>query len=279
MKGKMKFVSLVFLALECCLLKTAIAKTDVPVDILVNENYILTGVSPIIRNGTVLAPIRDFSNALGCMEVYWEQGTKTASVVYSDKTIKLQAKSNMAEVDGEEKQLAAATEIINGSMMVPIRFMAENFNCDVKWNSKTYTVEISADNYEVASEHIDRTYTSDELFWLARIIHAEAQGESMDGKLGVGNVILNRVKSNEFANTIYEVIFDQTNGVQFTPTANGAIYNNPEKDSYIAAKNALRGKKIVGDSLFFCNPKISTNFWIMNNRKYYKTIGGHDFYL
>ena len=119
----------------------------------------------------------------------------------------------------------------------------------------------------------------DEIFWLGRIIEAESSGEPASGKVAVGNVILNRVKSNEFPNTIYTVIFDRTHGVQFEPIMNGSIYNTPSAESMISAKRALRGENIAGNSLYFLNPRTAANSWISNNRPYYMTIHNHDFYL
>ena len=123
------------------------------------------------------------------------------------------------------------------------------------------------------------TQREDEVYWLSRVIHAEAQGESYQGKLAVGNVIMNRVTSHKFPNTLYQVIFDKQNGhTQFSPVLDGSIYNTPDKDSIRAANDVLNGSRPVGEALYFLNPKKSTNFWITANRKYMKTIGQHDFY-
>ncbi|MBO8138649.1 MAG: cell wall hydrolase [Desulfotomaculum sp.] len=120
---------------------------------------------------------------------------------------------------------------------------------------------------------------SDEVYWLARIIHAEAEAEPFIGKVAVGNVILNRVKSDIFPNTIYGVIFDKQYGyTQFSPVIDGRIYNNPSRESIEAAKAALNGYRPVGPALYFLNPNKSENFWIVKNRRYMTTIGKHDFY-
>ena len=58
----------------------------------------------------------------------------------------------------------------------------------------------------------------------------------------MGNVVLNRVASKQFPNTIYDVIFDTKYAVQFEPTANGTVYNTPSKDSISAAKRVLAGR-------------------------------------
>ncbi len=144
----------------------------------------------------------------------------------------------------------------------------------IKSNSSS-SIKSNNTNTEVAS----RGYREDDLYWLSRIIHAEAQGEPYEGKVAVGNVVLNRVKSNLFPNNIYDVVFDKQYGyVQFSPVIDGTIYNTPNRDSINAAKEALSGAKPVGTVLYFLNPQKATNFWIVENRKFAKTIGDHDFY-
>ncbi len=123
------------------------------------------------------------------------------------------------------------------------------------------------------------SYTQDDLYWLSRIAHAEAQGEGYSGMLAVANCVLNRVESYEFPNTIKGVIFDTKYGVQYQPTVNGAIYNTPSATAVNAAKAALEGVNNVGKSLYFFNPQKATSNWISKNRTYYKTIGNHAFYL
>ncbi len=120
---------------------------------------------------------------------------------------------------------------------------------------------------------------NEDLYWLSRIIHAEAQGESYKGKVAVGNVIINRVNSSKFPNTIKGVIFDKQDGyTQFSPVIDGSIYNTPDAESIKAATAVLNGERPVGNALYFLNPSKSTNFWIVNNRQYMTTIGLHDFY-
>ncbi|MBM7582270.1 N-acetylmuramoyl-L-alanine amidase [Caldicoprobacter guelmensis] len=120
---------------------------------------------------------------------------------------------------------------------------------------------------------------ADDLFWLARIIHAEAAGEPYIGKVAVGNVIMNRVKSPGFPNTVYGVIFEYYKGIpQFSPVQDGTIYNTPSGESYRAAQEAYYGLRPVGDALYFFNPAKASGSWIVRNRTYITTIGNHVFY-
>ena len=91
----------------------------------------------------------------------------------------------------------------------------------------------------------------------------------------MGNVVLNRVASPRFPNTVYEVIFQRN---QFTPTINGSIYRTPNAESVVAAKLCLEGVNTAGNSLYFVNPRVSPNSWAQRNRPYVATIGAHAFF-
>ena len=123
------------------------------------------------------------------------------------------------------------------------------------------------------------TTAATNLYWLSRIIHAEAEAEPYAGKVAVGNVVINRANSGTFASTIKGVIFEYSHGLpQFSPVADGTIYKTPSLISVQAAKAALAGERPVGTSMFFFNPDKSAGSWIVNNKTFVKTIGNHDFY-
>lgn len=122
-------------------------------------------------------------------------------------------------------------------------------------------------------------YNSADLYWLSRIIHAEAEAEPYKGKVAVGNVVMNRLKSSNFPNTIKGVIFEYYKGIpQFSPVEDGTIYNNPNQDSINAAKDALKGVRPVGVSEYFFNPDKAAGRWIVENKTYVMRIGNHVFY-
>ena len=109
-------------------------------------------------------------------------------------------------------------------------------------------------------------------------MYAEAGAESLDGMIAVGNVILNRVESDLFPNSIIDVIFDKKHAVQFTPTMTGGINNTPSELAVMAAKLALEGVNISGDSLYFVNPTIGLSDWFRRTRTFVVRVGNHDFY-
>lgn len=123
------------------------------------------------------------------------------------------------------------------------------------------------------------SYTSGDIYWLARIIEAEAGGEPYEGKVAVGNVVLNRVNSKDFPNTIYNVIFEYYGSIpQFSPVADGTIYNVPSPESMSAAIDAVNGIRPVGNSTYFFNPDKAAGSWIVQNKSPLGRIGGHVFY-
>lgn len=116
--------------------------------------------------------------------------------------------------------------------------------------------------------------TSD-LQLMARAINGEARGEPYEGQVAVGAVILNRVKSSQFPNTIAGVIYQSG---AFTAVADGQI-NAPIDESstvYKAAQDAMNGWDPTGGCIYYFNPATATNKWIWS-RPVVKTIGKHRF--
>ena len=251
---------------------------SMPISIYVNDKEIYTDSGAYIENGTTYIPIRAISNGMGIEDVSWDGKNRKATVKgYSKQEFYIG--KDYAYVNGEKIKMPAKAVIKNGRTMIPLRFFAENSDADVEWDNTLYAVKVTKAGVNVPLRYRANGYTSDDVMWLSRIVHAESEGEPVNGQIAVANVVLNRVKNSEYPNTIYGVIFDRNYGVQFQPVANGTIYNKPSLKSVYAAKQAVNGENYAGESLYFLNEKIATNFWIVNNRKYYQTINIHSFYL
>lgn len=110
---------------------------------------------------------------------------------------------------------------------------------------------------------------------MARAINGEARGEPYEGQVAVGAVILNRVKSSKFPNTIAGVIYQSG---AFTAVNDGQI-NKPISEGstvYKAARDAMNGWDPTGGCIYYFNPDTATNKWIWS-RPVVKTIGKHRF--
>lgn len=250
-----------------------------PVCVNVNGNYVKTNNHAYLSGDHTLVSFRDIGDIFSS-SVTWHPETASAKILSGGTSITVTNGKKQALVNGKNVILKTPATIVNDRFYVPLRFLAETFGAKVTWNATTLTANIVSDKASVPA-HLKGSapYSEDELYWLSRIVNAEAQGEINKGKVAVANVVLNRVESNEFPDTVYDVIFDRNYGVQFTPIADGSIYNNPTRASVIAAKRALLGEDVSRQCLYFLNPKTATNSWIPKNRKFYKTIGNHDFYL
>lgn len=164
----------------------------------------------------------------------------------------------------------------DGDLYVPLETAKRLTGFTIVFTPATATVTISGSFTPPASG--DSVYDPDALYWLSRIISAESRGEPLAGQIAVGNVILNRVRSTAFPNTIWGVIFDRKDGVQFTPVANGTVYAAPYWISTVAAKICLEGYSLSTSALFFYEPSKATSYWIENNRPYLFTVGHHRFF-
>ncbi len=116
-------------------------------------------------------------------------------------------------------------------------------------------------------------YDYQEVYNLAKIIHAEARGETFDGMVAVGAVVLNRVEDQQFPNTIEEVILQPR---QFSSVNDGQFNLEPNKTALEAAYIALIGMDPTNGCLYFYNPTIATVAWSFK-RKTEVVIGNHSF--
>ena len=112
-----------------------------------------------------------------------------------------------------------------------------------------------------------------EIYTLARLVHGEARGEPYVGKVAVAAVVLNRVRSASFPNTISSVIYQAG---AFDCVADGQINLTPDSDSIRAARDAMNGWDPTGGCLYYYNPATATNAWIWS-REVRLTIGDHAF--
>lgn len=116
-------------------------------------------------------------------------------------------------------------------------------------------------------------YTSSDLYLLAKCIYGEARGESYTGQVAVGAVVLNRVKSSQFPNTISGVIYQKG---AFTAVSDGQINLTPNQTAINAAQDAMNGWDPTYGCLYYYNPATATSSWIFS-RQTVTTIGKHVF--
>lgn len=234
---------------------------------LVQEDYIT------LRSTTYVA-LRSAGAALAPeARISWEGG----QAVLRSGTARLTARpgAQYVETAGEPLYVPYGVLARDGRVFLPVRVLAAALGAGVTWDPSSAAVTVTAGGGEAAPA---AGYSEEDLYWLSHIISAESRGEPLEGQIAVGNVVLNRVASREFPNTIKEVIFDSRWGGQFTPVRNGTIYQEPTAQSVIAARLVLGGADVAGKSLYFFAPALTSDRWISGNRTYVMTIGCHQFY-
>jgi len=152
-------------------------------------------------------------------------------------------------------------------------------NLDIIYTGETihtnHLMAVESDKADTAAKPlVSREYSSYEIDLLARLVRAEAQGEPFEGKVAVADVVLNRVKSPAFPDTIRGVIYQKG---QFQPVQNGQINKPADRDSIEAVSEALIGNgHLSGDSLYFYNPDTAASRWL-DSRTTTLAIGNHVF--
>ena len=222
-----------------------------------------------LDSGVTYVPLRALLNALGGWEVFWDSGQRAAVAVSGASRLTASPAAGTVTVDGDAR--TGRVYVQEGVTYVPLRAIAELLGGTVEWDRYFQGAAVTTPDAE---------HNAVDFYWLSRIISAESRGEPMEGQIAVGNVVLERVASEDFPDNIPDVVFQQADGiVQFEPVENGTVYMDPTDQSVEAARRTLSGEKSLEGAMFFYAPALSEGVWINGNRTYLTTIGCHRFYL
>ena len=250
----------------------AIPQQGWPVSVWLNGEAMPLSIPTVLDNGVTFISVYDFCTIMGC-NVEWRDGC--AVVTRKDELdMRCTPGAIYMTANGRALYLSTPARIINDRIMLPVRALATVFDMTVSWDGEIKRVYLNGGGLLKSGSSY---YDADTLYWLSRIISAEARGEPLNGQIAVGNVVFNRISDSQFPNTVYGVIFDRQNGVQFTPTETGDIYDKPKDISVLAAKLCLEGADYSCGATYFISEKV-TQCWAMSNKKLVTSIGGHRFY-
>lgn len=255
---------------------SAFPNGSLPVRLVLDGEEVLSGECALIHSVTYV-PLRSFSELVGADSVSWNPKTATATI--HKGSVAVQVTDGARYITASERCFYTVSPILNigDRLFVPVRPLAKALGLEVTWDNESRSAVLTFSEEELVTGN--RYYRADDLYWLSRIISAESAGESLEGQIAVGNVVLNRVRHRQYPNTVYGVIFDRVGGVQFSPVSMGTVYRTPSALSVVAAKICLEGTSLSENILFFMNPRIATSNWISRNRPFAFRIGNHDFYF
>lgn len=256
-------------ALLACVLALSVAvptyaEEEQPTVIEVTVNGETAWYTAELLGGTSYVPFYGGVTALRPdATVTWEDGIFTASAW--DFTMTCRIGDPCIVINGRYLYIPGGVRgWADGTALIPARTLALALGAWVDWTGK---VEFSTGGVPLTAE--GRPYDDETLDLLARVITHESGYQPLEGKMAVGNVILNRVNSPSFGSTVYEVVYSPN---QFP----GATNATPNEESILAARLVLEGANVVPDALYFNGAGKSC--WASRNKRLIRTIGGHSFY-
>ena len=247
---------------------------EVDPTLTVDGQPVSTDVAKTYRGDTTYVALVPMSKCLDSTILSkWDAGTRTATV-HNDKLVLKATVGNLyLTVNNRYFYAPEGIQIENGQVMVPLSALVKAFDGSLTWNGSTGITAVTRGSG--AAKFGEQYYNADDLFWLSRVIYTESGNQPLEGKMAVGNVVMNRVKHPSFPNTV-EGVLAQKN--QFTTYWSGHIArSSPNAESVIAAKLVLDGGVVeeVKNALYFDSAASS---WASRNRTCVAVIGGHRFY-
>lgn len=245
------------------------------------KQFVYVGGVPKCRgyriDGENYIPLRSFCGALNLgAVVIWDGGTETMQVTMTHLgqryTVTARAGDIYLYVNDRIVYLERPVVNYRGALLVPILPVCAAFG--VACEAAAERVSLEPTNLQICASGSE-VYPAEDLKWLSHIINAEAGNQSLEGKICVGNVVLNRVADENFPDTVRDVVFSPN---QFCPVKSGTIYCTPDADAIAAAKLCLEGVNLAGESTYFVNPVTGSTAWFRQNLTYLMTVGEHDFY-
>jgi N-acetylmuramoyl-L-alanine amidase len=240
----------------------------------VNGQAVSSEVSKTQRNGTTYVALASMAKELDpTVNVQWNAGSQTVTITSGKLNLSAQVGQLYLVANGRYLYIPEGVQAVNGQVTVPLSVVTEAFGATLSWNVSTGVVAVTRGSGGIQSG--EQYYNSDDLFWLSRVIYAESGNQPLEGQMAVGNVILNRVSSPIFPNSILGVLSQKN---QFTTYQSGRLANRtPNASSVIAAKLVLDGgvvEETEGAMYFDSTP----NSWASRNKTCVAVIGGHRFY-
>ena len=247
---------------------------EVDPTLTVDGQPVSTDVAKTYRGDTTYVALVPMSKCLDSTILSkWDAGTRTATV-HNDKLVLKATVGNLyLTVNNRYFYAPEGIQIENGQVMVPLSALVKAFDGSLTWNGSTGITAVTRGSG--AAKFGEQYYNADDLFWLSRVLDTESGNQPLEGKMAVGNGVMNRVKHPSFPGTI-EGVLAQKN--QFTTYWSGHIARStPNAESVIAAKLVLDGGVVeeVKNALYFDS---AANSWASRNRTCVAVIGGHRFY-
>ena len=204
----------------------------------------------------------------------WDGSTGTVTVNTANLTITARIGQQYVVANGRYLYLREGVGQSNGTVTVPMSIVTKAFDATLNWDVASGKILVQRGSGALMSG--DAFYNQDDLFWMSRVMFAEAGNQGLKGQMAVGNVVMNRVANPIFPNSIHGVLAQKN---QFSTYKGGALAKRtPTESCIIAAKLVLDGGVVeeVENALWF-DAKCSSS-WAARHKTHLATLGGHKFY-
>ena len=223
-------------------------------DVVDNRNVIpcqindtLWGDCPV-EDGMPWIGVEDLCRALG-LNVYSESGDGVFTLS-GDISFRAAAGDIYFVFNDRYILLETGVRMRGGQALLPVELISRCLGISARWDPVEWKVYIRAESV-TPLESGSSFYEDTDVYWMSRVIYAEAGNQPLLGQVAVGSVVMNRMASDELftdQNSVYDVIFAKN---QFEVVVNGMIYMEPGENACIAAKLALEGYDVADGALFF----------------------------
>lgn len=240
----------------------------------VDGEYVSVEVARVQHDGVTYVALAPMAKELDeSVQIGWDGSSSTVTVKSSKLSLTAKVGQLYIQANGRYLYVPEGVQMVSGKVTVPLSVLVKAFDARLSWDAASGTVVVNRGSGAIQSG--DSYYNHDDLFWLSRIIQAECGNQPLEGRMAVGNVVLNRVKNPAFPNTVKGVLSQKN---QFTTWKNGALAKRtPNATSVIAAKLVLDGGEVESTkgATFFDS---KSNSWAARNKTCVAVIGNHKFY-
>lgn len=237
----------------------------------INDTWIMDDDLVIEVSDVLYGLAAGISDRMG-LDYTWHDSANLLVIVVDGNYISYKLDTDLVNTNNKYENMRFNTIAVKNRLYVPLDSLAEKLGFTYTWDEDWLTVNLVSDQLTFTESEVKVfNYTEEDVLWLARIVNVEARSASLTKKIAVANVVLNRVNSDRFPNTIKEVIFQKG---QFPPAYYSYFATSePAESSFIAARRAMMGIIIAENCLFFNNRPFKNK-----TADFYKIIEGDYFY-
>lgn len=201
--------------------------------------------------------------------VYKFVGKTAAGIPYY---VQVKEGTKYAIFNGRYFYIGMTSEVCDNKVYLPAGMLTKFTNGQYIVDSKDSNIQHITTGIDVLASG-DQYYNEDVVYLLGRVIYSEAGNQCLEGKIAVGNVVMNRYKSASFPNNILDIVYADN---QFDGVRTDNFNATPTESCIVAARIALEGQQMVPGALYFNTKGLDS--WAHRTKTYLGTIQGHDFY-